>query len=806
MSLLVFTWAINLGMQAAPFRFPAAVIAAFSLFVFLLLLDWLSSRFPGARQDDAEQQSEKPQRRSKRFIEPCMKLLAPPCDFCLRNMSVMFTPSFVLIPAREIIDGKEIGLIIGWFAATQILAFVLPVYFTRGINWLWTLPEDLKARRQAAKWEAKRKEIVRSRRNSAVEASRRGSTATMHDAARRGSTATLAGLEFEKGVAFSGGSRLGAVASGLAGITATVTAPVAHVNMAIEEDEQRHMDAVIMEQARQQGEPFVTSADSAMSFGNFSPRSDVSYFSHPHHRHHHHHDREGRREHRDGEPRSARSRSRTRDSRRPGSASRPSSAGRPVSAGRPGSAGEAHSARPSTLSRAGTSFLGNIKRPGSSGSGKRPGSSGADGEPDMVDKQTPALPSSVAQSSLAPTSGRFSSAEYRFPSPLPTPQMPSMASVAFELHLPTAASFRRAENGPSEIDVVREESTSPSASATTTANNSRRQSLMYSNGEALDRRGWEMSSGAATLYALDSKHSANKLALQKSNVEQQPADNHDDAASECSDDEEDAVERLASWFGDLITPAFYFLVFLIGIPLWFAADIALPLFLGINLLTFLAAITIVPPKIRRFLHPILSTSLATVLIIWAFGAMRGLSIKETLAYYSRDAKYTVLWSLQGYSGPIPGAGDILFSTLDAGVVSLAVPMYRYRKDLKANFWRMLCALLPCAALSLFVWPYLAYLMGMNRVHSLAFAARFMSTPLAIELATNIGADQSITVILVVVTGVIYAIVKEPVFRWLRVTDDMVVGITMGSTAGAIGASSLISKPRQLALASLCFIM
>lgn len=58
--------------------------------------------------------------------------------------------------------------------------------------------------------------------------------------------------------------------------------------------------------------------------------------------------------------------------------------------------------------------------------------------------------------------------------------------------------------------------------------------------------------------------------------------------------------------------------------------------------------------------------------------MAGKSLKETLAFYDRDATYKQLWNLNGYSGPVPGAGDLLFSALDAGIVALALPMYRYR--------------------------------------------------------------------------------------------------------------------------------
>jgi putative effector of murein hydrolase len=281
-----------------------------------------------------------------------------------------------------------------------------------------------------------------------------------------------------------------------------------------------------------------------------------------------------------------------------------------------------------------------------------------------------------------------------------------------------------------------------------------------------------------------------------------------EAASD-DDDDTDPVERLSSWISDLITPTIYLLLTIVGIPLYFVLDVGLPLFLGINILTFILAITVVPPKIRRFLHPILSCSISTVLLIWAFGAMRGLGLMDNLnRFYSVDARYSDLWSPSGYRGPVPGAGDVLFSTLDAGIVALAVPMYRYRSELKANFAKMMVVLTFCAALSLFLWNSIAALMGMDETRSLAFTARFMSTPLAIELAGNIGADESITVILVVLTGIIAAILKDHFFRFMRVDreDHLIVGITMGSTAGAIGASSLISTPKVMAVASLSFVI
>ncbi|PWN45476.1 hypothetical protein IE81DRAFT_336260 [Ceraceosorus guamensis] len=767
--LLVVVWGLKLAIDVAPFRFPAAVLAAFGIFLLLLLLDWLSSVFPGRRQRDAEamyEKSDRPQKKRKRFIDPVLMLLAPPCDFCLRIMSVLFTPSFILIPAREVISGGEIGRIIGWFAATQVLAFLFPIYLNKGINWAFTIPKQLRERREKAQpplTDLRRSSTVNGRR------SRRGSTmsqsGSLDHRSRRGSTATIAGLEFEKGYAYSGQQRLGTIASGLAGVTATITAPVAHIDMTLEDDEQAYYNAVAIEQARQQGDPAVTSPNLApLSFGSFVPHSDVSYFSHARMpvdregrpRHHHHAITAEQR----------RNRSRSRDGAR--SQSRPATA------------------RSLTVSPRVPSGGGSVEY----------------GPPSVATVQR----SATAVGAL-PVASPAPSEAYRFPS---TQLSPVQTTIAFDQDLPTAASLRAAENGARAksnapaVEGVREPEPAKVA-ATSSASSSRRPSLLgnFIAPLSMSRRESATSGPTPVATSASSQASAKDRADQAAVAPSASAPAPEDQPSEYGPD---AIERLASWISDLITPIIYFTLIIIGLPLFFVLNFALPLYLGINLLAFIGAITIVPPKIRRFLHPILSTSIVTVLLIWALGAMKGLSIKQALALYSNGAKYTVLWDPTGYQGPVPGAGDILFSVLDAGIVSLAIPMYRYRKDLKQNFWRMLIALTPCAALSLFLWPYIAYLMGMNEVHALAFSARFMSTPLAIELANNIGADESITIVLVCVTGIIYAIVKEYVFKWTNVKDDMTVGVAMGSTAGAIGASSLISKPRQLALASLCFIL
>lgn len=760
--ILVICWGLRLAIEQAPFRFPAPVIAMIAFFALLLLLELLSIKFPGSKNESKELEAgqpssngQKPKKR-KRFVDPFMLLLAPPCEFCLRNMSVMFTPSFILIPAREVIPGKEIGLLAAWFLVSQILAFVIPVFMNRGIQYSYDLVQG-------------KKKTIKRTSSTGPESDnqlRRGSSATPFRDSRRGSTATLSGVDYEKGMSFSGGQKLGAIATGLSGVTAHMIAPVTHVDMFLDDDDvRRHLESTAMEQARQQGVQEVICTPHSekspgrhrhLQYDSYAPKSDVSNFQH--HVHH---------------PRS-RSRSQKRSNTYNGgirSRSVSPSHGKLSRRNTEAKKDERDENNTLSLDAAMRKMRG---RPSTS-----PGNNNSTS--DDIRAVTPSEKESIE--------------DFVLPS---RPQaVVQLDSYKFPLTSGSRQELPSSSSSPvKDLDPV----TMTSSPVDQNEENEGLQTLVPSRRES----------------ANDEQENVRKIGfkllprpLRRGNNDNRKT-NPPMQEEEEEEEEEDAIERLASWIGDLITPTIYFIVFIVGIPLFFLKDFALPLFLGINLLTFIAAITIVPPPIRRFLHPILSTSLATVLIIWAFAAMKGIGLKNCLnRFYSVDAKYSELWNPKGYSGPVPGAGDILFSTLDAGIVALAVPMYRYRKELWQNLTRMLIVLFPCAALSLFFWNYIARLMGMDPVRSLAFSARFMSTPLAIELAGNVGADESITVILVVITGVVAAILKEQFFyKLMRVSKDdyLTVGLTMGATSGAIGASSLISTPRTMAIASLSFVV
>ncbi|SPO23979.1 uncharacterized protein UTRI_03480_B [Ustilago trichophora] len=854
-ALLVLVWAIKQAMDRAPFRFPSPVIAMVLLFALLLLLDWISTTSLIQRLSPTSQEQQgQLAKREKILLQPMLTLLEAPCDFCLRYMSVMFTPSFILIPAREIINGREIGLITGWFAASQLLALIFPVLLHKAIRSAVGAAKRYWGQRRLRKEEKSKKAAEQ----------RRASVATLV-AVMSTLTPPCSEGKSDKGgdKVLEGGEKLGSVATGLSGMTAIATAPLT-VNTTIApsatggryargQDAQRQLEHVQLETARQQGDPYATAhtplPEHHHHYPTNSPRSPGSGVMHHNHRLHHQNSYFGRGRSAesaeaqatgDGE-RVERSRSlarswihssaRLRD--RAASSLSPSRAGRPRSGGNnnnvtmeQGSAsadGAFQKGRPkfgATPSNGGSRLkhlaLPTSRRPQSAGSHPSRGSDSA--VPQGDNGLSPTFDEYIFQKREELILSRRGSGmggegwEPKQEDEGETLVMPTLVPPS-----PTKG-WQEGEKGQSgyEIDAV------------------------PTKGD-VDEKGIRRPSKADSEMTMsqdiEAQHSSTggnvdeeKSATKDSNAtsaSQPPAEPREEHQEE---EELDAIDRLVEHLWNAIPWIIFTLVLIAGLPLFYLINISLPLFLGVNILTFLCSITLVPPPIRRYAHPILTTSLSTILILWALGAMRGWGLKRTLSSYSVDAKYTVLWSLSGYSGPVIGAGDVLFSTLDAGIVSLAIPMYRYRWDLWLHLTDMLVVLFPCSLLSLFVWPTVAANIGIAPERALAFASRFMSTPLAIELSLTIGADESITVVLVVITGILISIFKDPFFRLFRLDpsqdgppttssgkteegqaegktqDYLTIGIAMGSTAGAIGASSLIAKPRCMAIASLSFVL
>ena len=143
------------------------------------------------------------------------------------------------------------------------------------------------------------------------------------------------------------------------------------------------------------------------------------------------------------------------------------------------------------------------------------------------------------------------------------------------------------------------------------------------------------------------------------------------------------LTRAQSWAAfvsmhlDILT---YCAVFCIGLPIFFSTGYVMPAQLSLNVGAYFAALEL-PPRWRRVLHPAMVASVITIVGTWVLAACHGDTFDEVLQAYQTRTRYIQL--LSGKRGlPKPGAGDVFSSVLDVGIVSLSLPMFQYRNELK----------------------------------------------------------------------------------------------------------------------------
>lgn len=148
------------------------------------------------------------------------------------------------------------------------------------------------------------------------------------------------------------------------------------------------------------------------------------------------------------------------------------------------------------------------------------------------------------------------------------------------------------------------------------------------------------------------------------------------------------------------------------------------------------------------------------------------------------------------------AGSISFETyhqsaekltwlLTPATVSLAVPMYREVQLLRKNLAAILVSLFSgCVAGMMTVWG-IGRLFGVSEELYLSLLPKSITTAIAMGVSEEIGGVPTVTVSMVVFTGLLGAIIVKTVCRLFRITHPIAVGLACGNAAHAIGTSKAL---------------
>lgn len=132
--------------------------------------------------------------------------------------------------------------------------------------------------------------------------------------------------------------------------------------------------------------------------------------------------------------------------------------------------------------------------------------------------------------------------------------------------------------------------------------------------------------------------------------------------------------------------------------------------------------------------------------------------------------------------------SIIQFLLGPATVALAWPMYRQLHVIGKIWQRLVVATLIGGFLAAIICVGIAWVMGAPTDVLASLVPKSITTPIAIEVVKVTGGSASLAAGVIAVTGIIGAFCAPPLLRWMKITDERVIGFTIGLTAHAIGTA------------------
>ena len=126
--------------------------------------------------------------------------------------------------------------------------------------------------------------------------------------------------------------------------------------------------------------------------------------------------------------------------------------------------------------------------------------------------------------------------------------------------------------------------------------------------------------------------------------------------------------------------------------------------------------------------------------------------------------------------------------LTPATVCLAIPLYEQWQLLKKNFKAVISGIAAGVLTSLFTVFLLAKIMRLSHAEYVTLLPKSITTAIGMGVSEELGGYVTITVAVIVVTGVLGNIFGELICKIFRIKEPIAKGLAIGSAAHAIGTA------------------
>ncbi|WP_207205287.1 LrgB family protein [Methanolobus psychrotolerans] len=136
-------------------------------------------------------------------------------------------------------------------------------------------------------------------------------------------------------------------------------------------------------------------------------------------------------------------------------------------------------------------------------------------------------------------------------------------------------------------------------------------------------------------------------------------------------------------------------------------------------------------------------------------------------------------------------GQFISFFLGPATVILAVPLYRKINLLKENVVPILAGISIGSVAGIVSIIVMCKIFGFDELISVSMIPKSVTTPIGIEISSQLGGLPSITVAAIVFTGVAGVLLGPAVCKLFRIDDKVAVGVAIGTSSHALGTTKAV---------------
>ena len=135
--------------------------------------------------------------------------------------------------------------------------------------------------------------------------------------------------------------------------------------------------------------------------------------------------------------------------------------------------------------------------------------------------------------------------------------------------------------------------------------------------------------------------------------------------------------------------------------------------------------------------------------------------------------------------------EILNYLLTPATIALAIPLYQQLSLLRKNLLAGICGIISGVFASMSSVLAMSVLFSLSHEDFVTLLPKSITTAIGMGVSEELGGIQTITVAVIIVTGVLGNVIGEGVCKLFRITEPISRGLALGTAAHAIGTAKAL---------------